>query len=146
MPGVVPLKRVAQLNSFGCAAASVAMVAQVTYGKVMSKVLGSNWRRSNTDHGLYTSQMIRLLRSEFDMSVGFSRGFDFKSGSRAILFLDNSILFHAPPRHFWHCIVWDPAFGGRIIDPGFSRSESRAYYLDLWKRGGRETLIVNPRN
>jgi len=133
--------RVAQMDGDGCAVAAIATIVGKSYDAVGRRAFGRRWTASLSP-GLYTSQIIRVLRS-YGMRVGKRVGFDFRSGHSAILFADLSCYWKG--RKIWHCLVWDPDLGGRLIDPSWKGCDDHQYYLKAWRYGGRETLVIRPR-
>lgn len=141
------IKHISQKHTHGCAIASMAIVMGMDYDLVMKKSF-PNWKDfyyfqdlglpdNNCRPALYTSQMIKVIRS-CGFSVKKSYGFDFGK-QRAILFID---LSWGSAQDTFHCIVYDPAFGGRLIDPAFRQSEGKRYYMERWKKANKETLII----
>lgn len=138
MPDLPYIRRVEQKHIQGCAIAAIASVVGSTYDHVMKKAFGERYYLIY-DPSLYTNKIIKLIRS-FGLSVRKAK--DFNKKLPAILMLN---LHDGMGGDIFHCIVWDPAFGGRFIDPGWSEPESRRYYYRTWNRGNRETLVITGR-
>lgn len=135
MPGLeLPaIKRIEQLSSTGCAVACVAMATGVSYTKAALHVKG----KRTGDLSAYFSEMARGIRS-----LGFTcrMGADWHAKhQRAIL------MFEWWSTGDFHCVVFDPAFGGRFVDPGYDRSLGPDFYLNHWRRNGRQSLIITGR-
>lgn len=130
------LKRVLQRHDTGCAIAAIAIVAKTSYNEV--KKLTSKFHNNN-NRSLYLSdiEMIQTLRR---LGKRAYKRRDWDCRKHAIL------IFEWDPGHpdtYSHTIVWDPAFGGRFIDPGGRMClYDWQNYLDLWKLSGKETIIV----
>lgn len=126
------IRRVKQPVSTGCAVACVAMVAGVSFDKAARAVK----RRTTGDLCASFAEMMQALRH-----MGFTcrMGSDFRArGQRAILMFEWD---WAP--EVYHCLVWDPAFGGRLVEPdGLISKMDYDYYWRLWRRSGREALVV----
>lgn len=135
-------ERVEQKDSLGCAVAAIATVVGLSYDTVLKRAFGRKWRRIS-DHGLYTAQMVRVLRS-YRLKVRKANRFSFRrSGHSAILFANLGV--YSPYwEGVWHCLVWDPDEGGRMIDPSWRSCRDHEYYLKAWRHGGRQTLIILP--
>ena len=135
MPALPVIRRIEQEHCTGCAVACVAMVAGIPYAKAVKVAFG----KSVVRHGLELTfdDMARSLRK-----LGFScrMGTDFRAKK-----LPAIMMFEWWSTGDHHCLVWDPAFGGRIVDPGYSRSLGNDFYWDHWKRSGREALVVTGR-
>lgn len=129
------IRRVEQKHVQGCAVAAIASVAGVSYETVMRKAFGPHHHRV-FEPGLYTTNIIKLIRS-FGLRVKKTDSFNKKLP--AILFLN---LLDYEGNDLFHCVVWDPAFGGRFIDPGWIEPENRSYYRMAWHRANRETLVI----
>lgn len=120
--------------------AAIATIVGQPYNAVMKRAFGRGWRQVS-DPGLYTTHMVKILRS-YGYSVRKTDYFDFSSS--AILFLD--LKAHTPYwEGLWHCLVWDPDKRGRIIDPSWKRCRSQEYHAKAWVYGGCQTLIVRPK-
>lgn len=130
------LKKVQQKHSTGCGIAAVAIVARTNYEKVL-KITSKFHKYDFYDLGLTDVEMVYALR---------------RLGLRARLHNDWNYLKPAILLFDWepevsdtltHAMVWDPAFGGRFLDPS-----GRAYDCDwqrnlkLWKQSGKETIII----
>lgn len=132
------LKRVFQRNNTSCACACIAMVAGVEYGTVMRYAFGKNWAHEY-DHSLYSAKIINIIK-HFGLGVKRLKNFCFKK--RGILVLDLSD-YRTDLVPVYHCIVWDPMFGGRVLDPGCYWPEDRKYYISRWKKADRETFVIS---
>lgn len=129
----MPLVRIAQLHDTGCAVACVATVAGVSYTKAALHVKG----RRHGNLAAYWSEMQRGLRA-----LGFRcrMGTDFRAkGLPAILMFE----WASSPGDF-HCVVWDPEVR-LFIDPAHVRSLGPEFYLERWRKNGRESLVVTGR-
>lgn len=134
LPELPDIRRVEQLQDTGCAVACVAMVAGVSYTRAALHVKG----RRHGDLSAYFTEMARGLRS-----MGFTcrMGIDFRrTRRRAILMFE----WRCCPGDY-HCVVWDPSFGGRFVDPGYDRSLTHQFYIDSWRRSGSQSLIITGR-
>lgn len=118
-----------QQVSSGCAIACVAMIADVSYKEARKAVLGT----SRGGHYASFDQCIKGLKK---LGILGKRSNSYNKNTPAILMFSWS---YAPDVH--HCVVYDPAFGGRFIDPAGSHDGSR-FYLQRWRRSGKETLVI----
>lgn len=137
-----PVRYVKQLDVQGCACAAIASVVGVTYHDVVErtkKLLGNRFCKDYPD--LHTKSMIKVIRS-FGFSVKKTTKFNRKK-DRAILALKFSGRWYNDNQDSYHCIVWDPAFGGRIIDPAWEIPEERNWYRRMWYKANKETLIIS---
>lgn len=133
------IRRVEQKHVHGCAVAAIASVVGVSYEAVMRKAFGPyHYRVYNP--GLYTTNIIKLIRS-FGLKVRKTNSLNKKLPAILMLNLRDGI-----GGDLFHCVVWDPAFGGRFVDPGWSEPEDRKYYYRTWNQGKRETLVITGRN
>lgn len=125
------IRRIEQEHCTGCAVACVATVAGVSYRQAVKAAFGKPVVR----HGLELTfdDMARALRK---LGLSCRMGTDFRQRK-----LPAIMMFEWWSTGDYHCLVWDPAFGGRIIDPGY-RNLGNDFYWDHWKRSGREALVV----
>lgn len=146
LPSVV---RINQRHWTGCAIAAIASVVGVSYEKVEARArwLGLIKRRPKSidlfdfgsrsiDYSIYFKDFLKVIRS-FGVKAVRRQGFDF-SNHRAILVCKNDVASY-------HCVVWDPAFGGRFVDPAWLEPDPRRTYISQWRRAGKETFIITGR-
>lgn len=127
------IRRVEQLHGTGCAVACVAMVTGASYTKAALHVKG----KRTGDLSAYFSEMARGIRA-----LGFTcrMGPDFREKK-----CPGILMFEWWTTGDFHCVVYDPRFGGRFVDPGYDRTLGPDFYLEHWRRNGRESLIVTGR-
>ena len=124
------IRRVEQIHGSGCAVACVAMVTGVSYTKAALHVKG----RRTGDLSAYFTEMARGVRS-----LGFTcrMGTDWRQKK-----LPAILMFEWWSTGDYHCVVYDPAFGGRFVDPGYDRTLGPDFYMEHWRRNGRQSLVV----
>jgi len=123
------IRRVEQIHGSGCAVACVAMVTGVSYTKAALAVKG----KRTGDLAAYWSEMARGIR---DLGYSCRMGTDFRAKK-----LPAILMFRWFTSDDYHCVVYDPAFGGRFFDPGLAGMGSQ-FYMEHWRRNGRESLVV----
>ena len=123
------IRRVEQLHDTGCAVACVAMVTGISYTKAALHVKG---RRSG-NLAAYWSEMMSGVRA-----LGYTcrMGTDFRAKK-----LPAILMFRWFNSDDYHCVVYDPEFGGRFFDPSAAAMGSQ-FYMEHWRRNGRESLVV----
>lgn len=130
------LKIVAQKHSTGCGIAVVATVARTSYEQVL-KITSKFHKNDVFDLGLTDVEIIYTLRR---LGLRARLHNDWNHRKPAILLFD---WYPGQSDSETHAMVWDPAFGGRFLDPS-----GRAYDVDwqrnlkLWKRSGKETIEI----
>ncbi len=132
-----PIRRIRQKHNRGCACAAIATIIGVNYDTVMKKAFGNYWIYE-PNPSLYTTDIMKIIRY-FGFSVKKTNEFNFDK-RRAIIVLDLSSRWEP---NIFHCIIWDPSFGGRFIDPAWKEPEDRQYYKRMWRKANKETLIVS---
>lgn len=138
-----PVRYVRQIDPCGCAIAAIASTIGNTYYDVKeraNKLLKNNRMYNECNPTLCTPHMFKIIRS-FGYSVNKTNNLNRKK--RSILTLRLSGRWHGCGDDLYHCIVWDPAFGGRFIDPASDIPEDRNYYRRQWYRADKETLIIS---
>lgn len=125
------IRRVEQRHGTGCAVAAVAMVTGVTYDKAVRAAFGRNKDRNLE---LDFDQITRAVRR---LGLTCRMGADFR-----VKKLPAILMFEWWSTGDFHCVVWDPAFGGRFVDPGYNRTLGQDFYLEHWRRNGRESLVI----
>lgn len=125
------IRKVEQRHCSGCAVAAVAMVTGVPYDRAITAAFG---RRKDRNLELDFDQMMRAVRR-----LGFScrMGTDWRAKK-----LPAILMFEWWSTGDYHCVVYDPAFGGRFVDPGYDRNLGADFYLEHWRRNGRQSLVV----
>lgn len=135
-----PIRHVVQRHELGCAVACVAMVTGVSYGRALEaahRPLPVDPKKVS----LNLSEAARAVR-RLGQRCTIQRGF-FRKNLPAILVFEWGE-WGAPGD--LHAIVWDPRFGGRLVDPGSSRhrqSYTPEFYMDRWRASTpNESLII----
>ncbi len=138
-----------QRDYTGCAVACIAIVTGTTYSEAKRASRFVTGRQPRGELHLTFPQIASTIRR-----LGFRcrYGTDFmEEKQRTILMFD----WPAPYGPGTHCVVWDPSFGGRFVDPGYrnlfspswSDSDPRKgdFYLDCWRECGQESLMITGR-
>ena len=129
------LIRVPQYDATGCAVAAIATIVGKPYQSVMRRAFGPRWHKVD-DPGMCETHMIKVIRG-YGYKVRKARNFSFNDN--AILFVDVGAYWKTT---IWHCLVWDPDCGGRLLDPAWNQKPDLGYYIGLWVKSGKQTLIT----
>ena len=130
------LRNVVQQHSTGCAIAAVAIIARRSYYEVVK--LTSKFHRNDAfDLGLTNDQIVYALKR---LGMRARKHNDWNHRKPAILLFD---WIPGDSDSETHAMVWDPAFGGRFIDPSGSAYDCDwQRNLKLWKQSGKETIEI----
>ena len=134
------IRAVYQKHNTGCAVACAAMLAGVSYKKALEAIHG----KKNAPR--QKSATIAKMRKGLQQL-----GVKTRETGRFMQLKQPAIMMFEWPQEpgLHHCIVYDPAFGGRFVDPAgepwWCQSGSmQDFYLRAWRRSGRMSVAVVP--
>lgn len=128
------IRAVRQRHDTGCAIACAAMLAGVSYDEALRAIHGRKKPRKKS------ATIPKVRKGLKQLGVKTEETGRFMQLKRPAM-----MMFEwpcAPGLH--HCVVYDPSFGGRIIDPAGDAEwyRGRDYYLRAWRRSGRMSVAV----
>lgn len=149
--GMPSIRRVHQRDIYGCGVACVAMLAGVSYNHAKKAIFGDDlgglYKLRGTDHEA-------IARGLFNLGLDCAQTkLTGPIGLRSLR-KPAALMFRWPnARSLVHCVVWDPAFGGRIVDPAYRDPPRESvedgapecnteFYFKAWKRSCKNWALV----